>query len=158
MPATHRHDRGLRAIALFKRVKAALVILAGTGTLSLLSLSTEQRLREWLAAFTTRPGSRIIERMLHALNVATPAKLTFVGVASICDGLLFAVEGTGLWLEKRWAEYFTIVVTGLLIPLEVYELAQQVSATRVLALVVNAAAVAYLVYRVRHHRRGEEMR
>lgn len=152
MPAQHRHDRGLLAIALFKLVKAAVLILAGAGALSLLSPSTEHRVREWLADFTIRGGSRIVERMLHVLSLATPGKLTLVGLASICYGLLFAIEGIGLWLEKRWAEYLTIVATGLLIPIEVYELVRAVTPLRILALVVNVAAVAYLIYRLRHSR------
>ena len=154
-PRKHRHDRGLLAIALFKMVKALLLILAGTGALSLLSSATERRVQLWLAEFVARPGGRIIERLLHMLNVATPGKLTLVGLASICYGFLFATEGVGLWLEKRWAEYFTIVVTGLLIPLEVYELVREVTVPRVSALVVNIAAVAYLVVRLLHHRRQD---
>jgi uncharacterized membrane protein (DUF2068 family) len=152
MPAQHRHDRGLLAIALFKLVKAVVLISAGAGVLSLLSASTEHHVREWLADFTIRQGQRIVERALHVLSVATPGKLTLVGVASICYGLLFAIEGVGLWLEKRWAEYLTIVATGLLIPVEIYELVKAVTPMRVLALVVNVAAVAYLIYRLRSGR------
>jgi uncharacterized membrane protein (DUF2068 family) len=150
MAASHRHDRGLLAIALFKLAKAALLILAGAGALSLLSPSTAARVREWLADFTIRQGSRPFERALHLLNVTGPGKITMVGVASICYGLLFAVEGVGLWLEKRWAEYLTVVATGLLIPFELYELAKSVTPMRVIALVANVAGVAYLIYRLRH--------
>jgi uncharacterized membrane protein (DUF2068 family) len=158
MPTQHRHDRGLLAIALFKMTKAAVLILVGVGALSLLSPSTEHHVREWLADFTIRQGSRIVERALRVLNVATPGKLTLVGLASICYGLLFAVEGVGLWLEKRWAEYLTILATGLLIPVEVYELVKAVTPMRVLALVVNVAGVAYLIYRLRHSRRDQAAR
>ncbi|HET9684154.1 MAG TPA: DUF2127 domain-containing protein, partial [Gemmatimonadaceae bacterium] len=77
-------------------------------------------------------------------------QLTLVGLASICYGVLFAVEGTGLWLEKRWAEYLTIVATGSLIPFELYELVRSHTVVRVLALVLNVAGVIYLVYRLRH--------
>jgi uncharacterized membrane protein (DUF2068 family) len=158
MPAQRRHDRGLLAIALFKLAKATVLILAGAGALSLLSPSMERRVREWLADFTIRQGSRIVERALHLLNVASPGRLTLVGLASICYGLLFAVEGVGLWREKRWAEYLTIVATGLLIPVEVYELVKAVTPTRVLALVANLAGVAYLIYRLRHSRRARTAR
>ena len=65
-------------------------------------------------------------------------------------GLLFATEGIGLWMEKRWAEYLTIIATGSLIPFEVYELQRRVTVPRGLALVVNVAVLAYLIYRVRN--------
>lgn len=152
MHASRHHDRGLLALALFKMVKAAALLLAGAGALSLLRPSEEAAVREWLADFSIRQGHRIIERALHLLNVASPRQLAELGLASICYGLLFAVEGAGLWLERRWAEYLTIAATGSLIPFELYELVRALTIVRVLALVVNVAGVVYLVYRLRHPR------
>ena len=37
-------------------------------------------------------------------------------------GSLFATEGIGVWLERRWTEYLTIIATGSLVPFELYEL------------------------------------
>ena len=55
------------------------------------------------------------------------------------------VEGLGLWLLKRWGEYFAVVATSLFIPLEVYELTEKITWLRVVALIVNVAAVVYLL-------------
>ena len=41
------------------------------------------------------------------------------------------VEAVGLWRERRWAEYLTLVVTASLLPLEIYELAHRVSPFKV---------------------------
>lgn len=46
---------------------------------------------------------------------------------------------------RRWAEYLTFVETGLLIPLEIYELTATVTPLKVAALVINLAVVAYLL-------------
>jgi uncharacterized membrane protein (DUF2068 family) len=148
--ASRHHDRGLLVIALFKMVKAVALILAGAGALSLLRPAAQMEVREWLADLSIRQGHRIVERALHLLNVASPRQMTLVGLASICYGLLFAVEGIGLWMERRWAEYLTIAATGSLIPFEVYELVRALTAVRALALIVNVAAVIYLVFRLRH--------
>lgn len=56
------------------------------------------------------------------------------------------IEATGLWLMKRWGEYFAVVVTSLFIPLEVYELAERVTVLRICLLVVNVAAVVWLIW------------
>lgn len=55
------------------------------------------------------------------------------------------VEGTGLWLLKRWGEYFATVATSIFLPIEIYELTERVTVTRVVALVINVAAVLYLL-------------
>jgi uncharacterized membrane protein (DUF2068 family) len=62
---------------------------------------------------------------------------------------LFATEGSGLLLRKRWAEYFTIVTTSGLIPLEVFELVRHFTVTKLVVLIVNVLIVCYFAARVR---------
>ena len=62
---------------------------------------------------------------------------------------LFLTEGTGLLFRQRWAEWLTIIATSSLMPIEVYELAKEFTAVRLLTLLVNAAVVVYLIYLVR---------
>ena len=59
------------------------------------------------------------------------------------------VEGTGLVLRKRWAEWLTIVVTSSFVPFEAYELVHKPGVGKAVALVVNVAIVVYLIVRVR---------
>jgi uncharacterized membrane protein (DUF2068 family) len=65
------------------------------------------------------------------------------------------VEGTGLVLEKRWAEYFTVTLTSLALPLECYELYKEFTLLRVALLVVNLLVVVYLVWLLRRQLRRE---
>ena len=64
-------------------------------------------------------------------------------------GLLELVEGTGLWLDKLWAEYLTVVATSLLVPLEIYELVRKPTLLKAAGISVNVAIVAYLASRLR---------
>ena len=64
---------------------------------------------------------------------------------------LFATEGLGLLLRKRWAEYFTIVTTSGLIPLEVFEIARHFTVAKLVVALVNVLIVWYLAVRVRSH-------
>jgi uncharacterized membrane protein (DUF2068 family) len=64
---------------------------------------------------------------------------------------IFLVEGVGLALRKRWAEYFTIITTSSLLPIEIYELARKASVGRSFALALNLAVVAYLIYELRRY-------
>jgi uncharacterized membrane protein (DUF2068 family) len=47
------------------------------------------------------------------------------------------VEGVDLWRRRRWAEYLSIIATASFIPLEIYDLKKEVSASKVGALVLN---------------------
>ena len=58
------------------------------------------------------------------------------------------MEGVGLWLGRRWAEYLTVIATGSLIPFEIYEMVRKLSPPRLIALILNVAVVIYLIYRI----------
>src|SRR5262249_61326102 len=79
----------------------------------------------------------------------TPKQLKELSLGTFLYAGLFATEGVGLLLRKRWAEYFTIVTTSALIPLEVFELARHFTMVKLAVVVVNALIVLYLVARVR---------
>jgi len=86
----------------------------------------------------------------------TPANVKGLGIVSFIYAGLFLTEGIGLWLMKRWAEWFTIVITSSLIPVEIYELVRHHTATKILVLIINIAVVIYLLYRIRSHDRGSK--
>ena len=88
--------------------------------------------------------SFLVRQATKALN-ASPRTLTLVALGLLAYGLLEGVEGVGLWYAKRWAEYLTVVATAAFLPLEVYELSDHPTATKVGAFVLNVAVVAYLV-------------
>jgi uncharacterized membrane protein (DUF2068 family) len=79
----------------------------------------------------------------------SPRQLRELSFGTFFYAGLFATEGVGLLMRKRWAEYFTIITTGALLPLEVFELTRRFTATRLVVLIVNALIVWYLARRVR---------
>ncbi len=72
--------------------------------------------------------------------------LRVVGVALLGYGLLEGVEAVGLWFTKRWAEYLTFLATTILLPLEIYEIADRASVLKVIGFIINIAVVIYLLY------------
>ena len=61
---------------------------------------------------------------------------------------LEGLEGVGLLLRKRWAGYLTVVATGLLLPVAVYEIARKPSALRIVVLLGNLAILVYLIVKL----------
>ena len=73
-------------------------------------------------------------------------RLHLVGLVLAAYAVLEAVEAVGLWMQKRWAEYLTLIATAALLPLEIYELTRGVTVLKVTALVVNIAVIVYLLF------------
>lgn len=72
--------------------------------------------------------------------------MRIVGVVFLVYALIEGIEAFGLWYQRRWAEYLTLLVTASLLPLEVYELVQRLSVLKTMTLLINLAIVAYLLY------------
>jgi uncharacterized membrane protein (DUF2068 family) len=86
---------------------------------------------------------------LDRLFTLQTGTLQAVGVALIAYALLEGVEGIGLWLGKRWAEYLTFVSTGILLPFEIYEIIDRGTVLKVIGFLINLAVVVYLLVRKR---------
>jgi len=56
------------------------------------------------------------------------------------------IEAIGLWLAKRWGEYFAAVATALFLPIEIYELTEHATKFKIGTLALNILAVIYLVW------------
>jgi uncharacterized membrane protein (DUF2068 family) len=135
-------------IASFKIFKGLILLAAGIGALTLLNEDVADQVRHWIAALRVDPDNHYIHALLIKLTRVDNHKLEEISAGSFFYSGLLLTEGIGLFLQKRWAEYFTIFVTGSLIPLEIYELAKHFSVTKIVVLVVNAAIVVYLIIRV----------
>ena len=144
--------RLIRLIALFKLLKAALLIGVGLGALHLLHNHMAGELEHWVTMMGLDPGNRYIARALQKFADLSPNKIKSLGVVSFIYAGLFLTEGIGLWLVKRWGEWFSVIITSSLVPFEIYEITRHPSAIKILALLVNIAVVLYLVYRIRTER------
>jgi len=145
-------DRWILLIALFKLIKALLLIVAGIGLLKLLHRDAASVLTHWIEALRVDPDNRFIHTLLSRSLSLDTAKLKELSIGTFCYAGVFLTEGTGLILRKRWAEYFTVGVTASFLPLEVYEMFRHASVTKAAVILLNIVIMIYLVYRLRRHR------
>jgi uncharacterized membrane protein (DUF2068 family) len=153
MPAKESHSRGLRVIAAFKLLKALALLALGIGALRLLHKDVAAILEHWINIFRVDSHNHFINLLLEKLSNVDDRRLKELSVGTFIYSAIFFTEGMGLWFRKRWAEYFTIITTASFLPLEVYELVRRFSGGKVLALVINLAVVAYLVWELRRTRK-----
>jgi uncharacterized membrane protein (DUF2068 family) len=74
-----------------------------------------------------------------------PKILGYLAIGCAAYAVIEVIEGTGLWLLRRWGEYFAMIVTSVGLPYEIYELANKVTVLRAVAFLINLALVLYLV-------------
>jgi len=146
-------DRALLAIAVFKFVKGSVLLALACGAMNLLHKDVASHVERWLEQLRIDPDNRYIGTLLSKLQLVHTKELKEFSALGAGYAALFLTEGSGLLLRQRWAEWLTIIATSSLMPLEIYELIKEFTPLRLLLLLVNAALVLFLVYRVRQKHR-----
>lgn len=136
-------------IGIFKLFKAILLLVVAIGAARLLHKDLAATALHWTQVLRVDPDNRYVHGLLARIFRVTPKQLKELSVGTFIYAGLFATEGTGLLLRKRWAEYFTIITTGCLLPVEFFELARHFTVAKLAITIVNLLIVWFLVARVR---------
>ena len=144
-----RRVRYLKLIGLFKICKGVLVLLLGV---SLLFLNARTRwmhaLSDWTADEILLEHSKPIGFLLHEVQtVLAGGALRATGFLALSYSAVLFIEGIGVYLQQRWAEFFMIFATAALIPIEVRHLLHAPGLVGTLILLANCFIVWFL-YRV----------
>ncbi len=144
-----RRVRYLRLIGLFKIGKGVLLLLVGV---SLLFLNARTRwmdaLSNWTADEILLEHSKTFAYLLHRLQtVLADGALRATGFLALFYSVVLFTEGTGVYMQQRWAEFLMIFATAALIPIEVHHLWHRPGLIGALILLANCFIVWFL-YRV----------
>jgi len=146
------HDVFIKVIIVERVGKALVLIALGIG---LLVAGRQGWLTQWAVSAQQQlnldTDETIIEQVFFRLLVMIGnfPHMTLLAIGAFAYALLEGTEGIGLAMRRRWAEYLTVIATGVLIPFEAYEVVHKVTLFRVGALLLNLAVVGYLAYRKR---------
>jgi uncharacterized membrane protein (DUF2068 family) len=150
------HSRGLLLIGLFKLSKAILSAALGVGALHLLHRDVSLFLLRITNALPIDPEGHFVALVMNKASLIGTHQLKEFSAATFSYAVVCLVEGTGLVLERPWAEWFTISLTLLGLPWESYELAHRVTPVHIGMLVVNLMVLAYLAWFLRRKRQRRQ--
>jgi uncharacterized membrane protein (DUF2068 family) len=139
----------LRTIALYKLLKVLLLLALAYGEVRLRDASLLAKLLTWASARPFGLEHHVATQLLQWFSGLSTTRIHALRIVTFAYAAVFAVEGVGLWMQKRWAEWLTTIITASLIPLELWELFFRPNIGKAAVLVANIAIVAYLVWHVR---------
>jgi len=155
-PAPKRRINVLRTIALYKLVKVLLLLALAYGEVRLSDASLTAKLVTWASARPFGLEHKVVTQLLEWFSGLSASRVHALRMVTLAYAAVFATEGIGLWMQKRWAEWLTVIITASLIPLEVWELLDRPNFGKAAVLVANTAIVAYLVWHVRSRGKHRE--
>jgi uncharacterized membrane protein (DUF2068 family) len=145
----------LRTIAVYKLGKVILLLAASYGALRLRDASYIARLYTWAAALPSGLEHFWALKAIAWFSGLSPSRIQALGWVTLAYAALFAVEGIGLWMRRRWAEWLTTIITASLIPLELWELLNRPTVGKLVVTLVNVAIVWYLIWQLRTTRASD---
>jgi uncharacterized membrane protein (DUF2068 family) len=148
-------DKIILAIASLKVVKGVLLLAVAIGAFRLAGKNLSEELTRCAQYFNVDPNSHYFHLLFSKVSGMDSKKLELLSIGTFFYAGLFLTEGIGLFFRQEWAEYLTAIITASFMPLEIYEIVKELNWFRIAVLIVNAAIVIYLVYRLRTKKRRE---
>ncbi|MET3806084.1 uncharacterized membrane protein (DUF2068 family) [Nakamurella sp. UYEF19] len=139
-------ERGIRGLGLLALAVLVFVFRKSKGDLRASFDKDLPLLRPLADQIGWNIDSSKIVRGIDSVFSLSEKTLTLIAIGLILYGILEFVEAVGLWLMKRWGEYFAVVATSIFLPLEIYDLTEKITVLRVLLFGINVAAVLWLIW------------
>jgi uncharacterized membrane protein (DUF2068 family) len=145
----------VRLIALSKFLKATVLLVVGYLILHLIKIDKTQHqtlhdtLHEFVNNIRLDPDNHYIHLLLEKTIGVSDATMRWLGMGTLIYSGLFYIEGVGLFFDRGWAEWMTVITTTGFIPIEVIEIFRQPTILRVLILTLNVLIVIYIAMRIR---------
>lgn len=139
-----KHAPTLYMIIGLKTVKATLALLVAFGLYTLRDQDLPEVLQKVLLYAHLDPARHMFVQLADKLDSVTPVHMTHAAIGAICYAIMLFVQAVGLLFEVTWIYWFVIAEAGLLVPLEVFELAKGFSFIKILILLTNVGIVWYL--------------
>ena len=145
-------NRTIKIIGAFKLIKGLLLIALALGAFTLLKSNWENALTVLTRNFRVDPSNKHF-RWLMTKVVGLSPKLPLILTGTLLYGTLFCTEGLGLIMQKRWAEYLSIIATASFLPMEVYEIIKHANVLKAVVTALNLAIVIYLILRLKKEKK-----
>jgi uncharacterized membrane protein (DUF2068 family) len=145
-PGVKLHSRGLHVVALFEGTKGLLVLLVGFELLTFIHKDFHEAALKLVEHIHLNPASHYPRIFLDLTERINDTKLWSMAIAAAMYSLVRMIEAVGLWLGKRWAEWFAILTGSIYIPVEIFEVVRSLTWPMITVLIVNIAVVSYLLF------------
>jgi len=142
----HSKISGLKVVATFEAFKGLLVLLTGVAVFSLMHQDIQAVAEQLVGHMHLNPAKHIPKIFIELSgNLANQRLLSLALLALLYSSMRF-VEAYGLWLQKKWSEWFALVSGGIYLPIELYELSKGFTWIKIGFVSINLIVVIYMAF------------
>lgn len=140
---TKKKPLALIAIIIYKCFTAMILAIASIAIF--LALGNYQNLLRFADNYILAGKREIIKFILEKLLALNPKTLEFSGFVMGLYAIVTVFEAVGLWYEKAWGTVLVLVLVGISLPAEIFEIIRGISVIKLIVFAINAALFGYLL-------------
>jgi uncharacterized membrane protein (DUF2068 family) len=126
----------LLKIVLIKKAIFALILLS-ISIICSVGWRYDDAIAAWADTHLLNAEYGVVGSVITVLTQAHESTLKLIARVSGAYGGLLAIAVTGLWLSKPWADPLFVGLVGLLLPFEIHEILQELTAIKLLLFIIN---------------------
>jgi len=119
-PRFSKTSVALRTVAIFEVTKAAIVLLLGCGFFHLMHKNLEEVAEQVVRVFHVNPEGRLSNLFFGLASHSSDRNLWVLALGTFAYASVRSIEAYGLWREREWAQWFSLLSTALYLPPELY--------------------------------------
>lgn len=142
-------------IIIYKSLTALFLAIASIAIF--LALENYQNLLFFANNYLLTGKKEIVKFILEKLLALNPRTLEFSSLVTGLYAIVTVIETVGLWYEKAWATVLVLVLVGISLPAEIFELLRGLSSIKLIIFTINVALFWYLLreFTNRNHRKRQ---
>jgi len=140
-----KRNKWIVLIASYKTLQAILFALIGLGARHMLHKDVGDELAALADHLRFNPESRLVNIVLDRASLLNDPILRRIGILAFAYSAVSYVEGIGLYFERVWAEYLTLIITASFLPWEIIEIFRRQTVFRFSLLAANLLVFLYLL-------------
>ena len=144
----------LHTIAIFEVTKAAVVLLLGCGLFHLMHKNLDEVAERVVQVLHVNPEGKLSNLFFELASHSSDRNLWVLALGTLAYASVRLTEAYGLWREREWAQWFSLLSTALYLPPELYWMLRDPSWLRCAVLVTNISIFLFMLsLRVNGHSR-----
>jgi uncharacterized membrane protein (DUF2068 family) len=135
----------LRTIAMFDVIMGTIVLLLGCGLFHLTHENLAEIAERVVQVLHVNPEGKVAKLFYELAGHSTYRNLWVLALATLAYASVRLAEGYGLWRDREWAQWFSLLSTALYLPPELYWMLRDPNWFNCAVLVTNIAIFLFMV-------------
>src|SRR4029077_20043335 len=144
-PPLSKTSVALRTVAMFEVTKAAIVLLLCGGLFHLMHKNLDDVAERVVQVLHINPEGKLSNLFFELASYSSGRNLWVLALGTLAYASVRSTEAYGLWREREWAQWFSLLSTGLYLPPELYWILRNPNWLKCAVLVTNIVMFLFML-------------